>query len=289
MSDFQFTCMIAEAGFREKPDYATMDVGAYLDSFVTQNISVVDLLNHISKGDSFANVFSGRAGRREGFVMGSIIAVDMDEGPGASYGSLVRHPYVLAYASLVYPTFSYTPAAPRHRVVFVMDEPIYGEEGYTYAALSLTELFPGADKNCAYAGRTFLGNSKDWPDFYVAEKAVLPIQQLRILARQRKARELEAWHARRKQAPDTEPPGLSELFQKLSPLDPYAFSYDEWVRIGAGLAHTYGDDAFLRFKEWSDRAGKEPLTWAKWKSLTKAHPRPASLGTVFYLLQEKGA
>ena len=181
---------IAEVQFTEKPDLNGMDTGSYLDSFICQELEPIDLADRVCKGNSFCNVFDGRP-KKENFVLGYVLAVDVDKGELAGMEALLRPPFVRAYAAFIYPTLRSTEEAPRHRVVFCLDEPIREAGDFEYAAKTVYELFPGADTGCANAGRTFLGNGKIRRDGLVVWFGghTLYLPDLRLLVRQRRARE----------------------------------------------------------------------------------------------------
>lgn len=77
---------------------------------------------------------------------------------------------------------------------------------------------------------------------------------------------------------------LEEVRGYLQRLDPYRLSYMEWVKLGAAIAHTYGDNAYYTFKDWSDTDGKTPLSWSKWRSLAREHGSPVTYATIVWML-----
>lgn len=287
---------ISKTRLTEKPG-KDFNWSPYLDGFEAEDMDLIDFADRIIKGHSFAQVYGGRPSR-DRFIMGQVIAVDMDtEDERSSQETLLKHPFVSAYACMVYPTLSHTPDKPRHRVVWVLDEPIAGAEGFEYAAKLVTSFFPDADAQCANAGRSFLGNGKILRDGLPCyfNDCLLPLSHLRVLAKQRLAeqRRLEAAKppAQRRGYAAPVQEGKQDLFmvmEKLRRLDPYALGYDEWVKIGMALAREYGDAAFMPFKSWSDRPGHAPLTWAKWQSFSASHPNPVSMGSVVHLMRLRG-
>lgn len=287
---------ISHTTMTEKPGKA-YDWLTHLNGFEAEDLDLIDFVDRIIKGHSFAQVYSGRPSR-DRFIQGQVIAVDMDtDDERSSQATLLKHPFVSAYACMVYPTLSHTPDKPRHRVVWVLDEPIAGAEGFEYAAKLVTSFFPDADAQCANAGRSFLGNGKilrDGLDCYFND-CLLPVSHLRVLAKQRMAeqRRLEAAKppAQRRGYAAPVQEGKQDLFmvmEKLRRLDPYAMGYDEWVRVGMALSREYGDAAFMPFKSWSDKPGHAPLTWAKWQSFAAPHPNPVSMGSVIHTLKMRG-
>lgn len=286
---------ISPAGLTTKPDKeGGFDWSAYVDSFKVQDLTTEDLLDHICRGNSFAPVFNGRPSRAA-YVSAQVLAVDMDtEDNRSTFRALTQHPVTLGYGAIVYPTLSHTPATPRHRVVFVLDEPITTAEGYEAAARTINHCYPGSDPAVCNAGRNFFGNGKlqrARQDVWYTGN-VLPLQDLRVMARQFRAmtREVERPQnlAPVRRTTD-EGIGLEEVMHRLAKVDPYALSYHDWVRLGSGIAHTFGDGAYMMFKAWSDKPGKKELSWSKWKSLTADHPTPVGIGTVIHLLREMAA
>ena len=281
---------IAPAGLTQKPRQGDSAwFAAYLDSFYAADLGIVDLAEHICRGDSWGPVYSGRPSR-DRFVLGQTIGVDLDDSPPLV--NLTRMPFVLAYCALIYPTLSWQTDKERYRLVFVLDEPLADVAGYEYAAKLVTGLFSGADTAVANAGRTFYGNgrirTKGLQEFMWYSERTLPVTDLRVMARRRLKQEQGAAQAAGKQTQQhAESRPLDEMMGGLWRHDPYEFGYDEWVKIGAGLAHTYGDAAFFMFKQWSDRPGHTPLTWTKWRSLATEHRNPAGIGSVIHILRQR--
>lgn len=287
-----FTASIAEVGLDHKPDKDEFDWGAYVDSFKESTLEIVDLAEHICRGNSFAAVFSGRPSR-ENFLAGQVIAVDMDtEDDRSSYDTLVKHPLTQPYGCLVFPTLSHLPSRPRHRVVFVLDQPILTVAGYEMAAKTINSFFPGHDPAVCNAGRNFFGNGRirdeALPMWY--DENVLPLDHLRVLARQWKQGQGNDGRTVTRTVTRTGgAPSLEETMARLQGVDPYGMPYHDWVRLGAAIGHTYGDGAYMQFKNWSDVPGKPGLTWKMWKSFTTDHPAPAGYGTVVHLLRTVAA
>lgn len=291
---------ISAMAFDKKPPKGEMPWGPYLDGFATEDLSILDLADRICRGHGHGSVFDGRP-HGDNFVMAQTIVLDFDGGDErSSMDWLKAQPFIRAYACLIYPTLSHTPDAPRHRVVFSLDMPIKGRAGYEMAAGCVIALYPHSDQSVGNAARTFFGNGRiltEGLDTYYDEK-VLPLSHLRVMARQMLQRQRieqaraekqvrKEWKLGPRASGDI--PSLLDVMRRLNAINPYSMGYDEWLRIGAGLAHTYGDDAFIPFKTWSDQPGHEPLSYGKWKSLAAPVPSPATIGSVLHLLKERGA
>ena len=80
---------------------------------------------------------------------------------------------------------------------------------------------------------------------------------------------------------------LQELETKLHNLDPYSLDRDEWVTLGAAIAHTYGEEAYPVFKQWSDVEGHAPMTRSEWNSM--ARPGEAGYGSIIHILHRERA
>jgi hypothetical protein len=293
----RFLCSISTMHFDEKPDKKSFNWAPYLDGFVNERLSIIDLADRVIRGHSFGPVYKGRPDGNN-FVAGQLLALDFDtEDARSSMDTLLAHPFILAYACLIYPSPSHRPDAPRHRAVFALDSPIQGREGWEMAGKTVLRLFPHADQGTYNAARTFFGNGKilrdGLPMYY--NETVLPLSHLRVMAKQMLL-EIKQQEQRREQQVRRafsipkqvgEVPSLVEVMDRLQSVNPYALSYDQWIKIGAALAHTYGDDAFIPYKSWSDQPGHEPLSYGKWKSLGAPVPNPAGIGSVIQILKER--
>lgn len=107
--------------------------------------------------------------------------------------------------------------------------------------------------------------------------------------------ELLAYKAKGSQPPkntpptyDTHDPDLAEVQDALSALSP-DLSYDEWIKIGAALYHSLGEQGFSVWDAWSQRGTKYQAAGmrGKWASF-KDNPNPAKLSSLFFLAQQKG-
>lgn len=158
------------------PRWATFN-----DSFINSDKELIDIANDIYLGHAYTTWHRGRRSV-DNFVLAEHIAIDMDTGDErSSFDSLRKHDLVQMYASLMHTTPSHTSAAPRARVMFLLDEPITDAVGYQAAAKFLVSQFSGADEHCTDASRFFYG-AYDC-DIWLGDSR-LPVRQLRHYYRQ---------------------------------------------------------------------------------------------------------
>lgn len=151
--------------------------GQFNDSFVNQDLTVLDIANSIFLGHAYAAWHDGRR-KDENFLCAQHIAVDMeshDERSSIDY--LRQQEFIQMYAGLIHTTPSHTDADPRCRIIFFLDEPITDAIAYETAIGFIYSLFPGSDTACVDSSRFFYG-AKDcqlelWQD------NVLPMAHLR--------------------------------------------------------------------------------------------------------------
>jgi len=153
---------------------------AFNDSFVNCERELIDLANDIYLGHAYTTWMQGRRSI-ENFILAQHIAIDMDSGDArSSFESLLKSDLVRMYASLIHTTPSHTIAAPRARVIFLLDQPITDAAGYQAAAKFLVAQFDGADLACTDASRFFYGAIDC--DIWLSNN-VLPVRQLRYYFR----------------------------------------------------------------------------------------------------------
>jgi hypothetical protein len=128
------------------------------DSFINQEVEPFDFANAIYMGRAYSAWHSGRR-KDDNFLRSQFIAVDCDtEDERSSIPYLLRLEFVNVYAALIHSTPSHTDAAPRSRVVFLLDEPIADSAAYEVAIGFVYNLFPGSDTSCIDSSRFFYGS-----------------------------------------------------------------------------------------------------------------------------------
>lgn len=91
-------------------------------------------------------------------------------------------------------------------------------------------------------------------------------------------------------APTADP--LRLIGAALEYLDPDC-DYDDWLRIGAAIFHETGasSEGFELYRKWSEKGAKYRGVRdvrAKWQSFRPDHPRPATIGTLSWMLRTRG-
>lgn len=295
-----FHIAINKRRFVEKPG-RDLDWEKFNSEFRNMELDPMRFCNAIFLGYPYCPWMDGKR-KVENFQLAQHIAIDMDCGDGrADMETLAQHPLVQAYGAIIHETPSHKPDAPRARVIFILDEPIKDAVGYKAAIQVVTDLFDGSDPACVDAARFFFGNGKlhalgRTEGIWFADNPCLPLTELRRFARIRAAKQKEELQKNRSQWVQRATPNgnttvgdqmtLNELHDRLGKLHPYAMGYDTWLKLVAAIRHCYGDASFGVVKSWSDVPNEEPLTDAKWNSLSDSHPNPAGYGTIVQILQE---
>lgn len=151
------------------------------DSFVNSEKEIIEIANDVYLGHAYTTWMKGRRSI-DNFILAEHFAVDMDSGDErSSFDQLLKHDFVRMYGSLMHTTPSHSDAAPRARVLFLLDEPIVDAVGYQAAAKFLVAQFDGADQACTDASRFFYGafDCQIW-----FSDNILPVRQLRRYYRQ---------------------------------------------------------------------------------------------------------
>lgn len=185
----EFKIAVNRKRFVEKPG-RELDWETFNSQFVNLELDVMRFCNAVYLGYSYCPWMDGKR-KVENFQLAQHIAVDMDCGDGrADIETLTRHPLVQAYGAIIHETPSHKPAAPRARVIFILDEPITDAAGYKAAIQVVTDLFDGSDPACVDAARFFYGNGRlhmlTRPEgIWFHPEACLPLSELRRYAKMR--------------------------------------------------------------------------------------------------------
>lgn len=154
------------------------------NAFAPQRMTLQALASHVLMGRAWMPAASVR---RKVFKSAQALALDFDNDDSGSKAvsieALKLHPFIARYAAFVYATPSSTPARPKSRVLFVLDETITTAQGYEAAAIALMDLCAdlGPDPACKDAARLFFGSKN--ADHFLNTAAVLPLAVLREHAR----------------------------------------------------------------------------------------------------------
>lgn len=132
---------------------------AFNDSFVCQNLPLLEVANAIYTGHAYAGWHNGRR-CTENFLCAQHIGVDMDSGDERStFDELLQHDFFKTYGGLIHTTPSHTSTTPRARLLFFLDTPITNPTAFQSAAMFVVSLFSGADSAVTDASRFFYGCS----------------------------------------------------------------------------------------------------------------------------------
>lgn len=131
--------------------------------FESVDLSQVELAHEINQGHAFSTQHNGRR-KAENFVAAGYIALDFDGGiePDVVLGD----PLIQKYHSIFYHTPSSTPANPRFRIVFELENPIHDADHYREYVLAFLWRFGSeADQSTKDATRFFYGAKGSEPTF----------------------------------------------------------------------------------------------------------------------------
>lgn len=138
---------------------------AFGSSFYPATLTPLQLAEHIQQGRAFTlGYFNSNRRTKATFVSSQLLALDLDNCP-LDTDQIADDPFIRQYAYLIYRTPSYTPEIPKHRVLFVLDEPVTGNHAVTrWEAMQkgllrhMAHLNP--DSACKDAARLFYGSTQ---------------------------------------------------------------------------------------------------------------------------------
>lgn len=297
-NDTRFRIAFNRMALREKLPKGDPRWGTFNDSFDNLTLSPVEIADQIYKGYAYTTWHSGRR-NVENFICGQFIAIDMDsEDDRSRLDVLSEHPFVRMYGGILHTTPSHTEAAPRARVIFLLDRPIETGEGYTEAIRFLIAMF-ASDAACKDAAHFFYGASGcdlRIPD-NVLPVSVLRRYYLRWMARTAKQQwqrlptmahenviSLDAERQRRRSATMEAgaPDDVEKLRTALGKIDPWAIDYNRWIGVIAAAKREFGEPAFGVIESWAQgKPGEVRREWERLKVAGRA--KSTSAGTIYYL------
>lgn len=179
-SDFQFVIMTSKALVGKAP--AHFNWSQFYRTFRHEWLTPRQLAEHVWRGYPFTPVWD-KARREENFVSAGHMAFDFDTGnESSSLDSLMAvGTFAWMFGSFAYSTPSSTPAAPRSRVVYVLEYPIDNAAEYreAYQAVAWQMLGDGAqtDPACKDPLRLYYGSPRCnlRPNWSVLGKAALDL------------------------------------------------------------------------------------------------------------------
>ena len=138
-------------------------------------------------------------------IESQLLALDSDTGDERSdFSQLLADPFIRRHAALIHSTASSTLAAPRSRVIFLLDEPLSPDE-YELALRALLERYPFCDQSVKHAAVVFFGAedcaycrlNRLLPVAVLRERLLAPFQARRQAERRRREAERQARVAER--------------------------------------------------------------------------------------------
>jgi hypothetical protein len=160
-NEFRFEVMGSSALVGKAP--AGFDWARYYRTFRRQVMTPRELAVHVWRGYAFTPVWEGSR-REECFVSAGHMAFDFDKGDEtSSLDFLMREgSFAWMFASFGYATPSSTPASPRSRLVFVLEQPIFNAAEYRAAYMAVAWWLAGdgalTDPACKDPLRLYYGS-----------------------------------------------------------------------------------------------------------------------------------
>jgi hypothetical protein len=193
------------------------------------------------------------------------IAIDFDtEDERSTLTYLAKDKFIQKYAAFIYTTPSHTPANPRARVLFVLDQPIYQAQNYTTAVSALLWIFGTADRQCKDCCRFFYGSRNcdfEWLD------NVLPLEKIKeIIAQYKSTGEvIKKTHERKNYKPTADQQEVADALKKIPA---WGIDYDQWLSVLMAIHHTFGDAGLQLAKSWGE--GVDGEIERKWRSFKRS-------------------
>lgn len=123
-------------------------------------LTVDEFAQAVQSGIAFCPWVRDSYRKADNFECGQHVAVDMDTGDErSSIPVLSANILVRMYGGFIYTTPSHTPAAPKARVVFLLNQPIDDPDAYRRMCEFVTAQFDGADSVTTDPARFFYGSA----------------------------------------------------------------------------------------------------------------------------------
>jgi len=259
--------------------------GEFNGSFSNMDLEAIEIANLIYQGHPFTTWHKDHWRHSRNYELGQHIGIDFDtEDKRSTLKALASDKFVERYGGMVYTTPSHKPEAPRARVLFLLDQPIYQAENYALSVSALLFLFGAADRQCKDPARFFYG-SVDCEVEYLDN--VLPIAVIKdVIGRYRNVQ--AALHKPRSTATYDAPVDQAKVKAALDKIPANGIDYDEWVRVLMGIHKEFGDAGLSLASSWAD--GSPGEVERKFKSFNdKGNGRGATTAaTIFSFAQRFG-
>lgn len=233
-------------------------------SFDNLELDPLEITNLIYIGHPFTTWHKHHWRDSKNYELGQHLAIDFDtEDERSTLDYLLKDKFVQKYGHLIYTTPSHTPAAPRARVLFLLDTPIMQSKNYAQAAAALLWLFGTADRQCKDACRFFYG-SKDCEIEYLDKELPLNVIKTLIQQYQVSGAVVKRQHERRNYSAPTDQQEIADALKKIPP---WGIDYEQWLTILMAIHHEFGDSGLALAESWADGADGE--VERKWRSFNQ--------------------
>ena len=257
-------------------------------SFCNTTMEQLEIASALYDGHAITTCLDPPWRKAENYKCGQHIGLDFDtEDQRSTIAALMKDSFIDKYGAIIYTTPSHTPAAPRARVIFLLDTPIYQATNYTLVATALLWIFGAADRQCKDPVRFFYGARPG-----AAEMEWLNHELPLGLARDLIARYQSTGNATRKRAQRTYAPGTADerqIADALKHIDPWRLGYDEWVAVLMAIhSELPGAGGLTLAESWAD--GKPNEVEQKWRGFDAGGnvSGRVSIGTLFALAKDGG-
>lgn len=254
-------------------------------SFENRELDLIDIANEIYTAHPFTTWHKDNWRHSKNYLLGQHIGIDFDtEDQRSTLTYLAKDKFIQKYAALIYTTPSHKPEAPRARVLFLLDEPIYQAKNYSLAATALLWIFGTGDRQCKDSCRFFYGSRNcdvEWID------KVLPLSKVKEIIAQYQATGavIKKAHAGKDYRPPAE---QAEVASALKAIPALSIDYDEWLKVLMAIHQAYGDAGLSLADQWAQ--GYDGEVARKWRSFSQNgnSAGTVTLSTVFKMALDSG-
>lgn len=252
-------------------------------SFQNVELETMEIANEIYMGHPFTTWHKNHWRHSSNYQLGQHIGLDFDtDDQRSTLAHLAKDKFIAKYASLLYTTPSHTPDAPRARVLFLLDQPIYQPKNYINAATALLWLFGTADAKCKDPCRFFYG-SVNCDVEYIDN--VLPLDRLKeIIGQWQTSGAFVKRHHERAAIPADQ----ADVADALRCIPPCTIDYDDWLKVLMGIHNEFGSGGMALAESWAQgHPGEIERKWRSFSDEGNISGR-VTIASVFMLAQKHG-
>ena len=259
--------------------------GRFNTSFRNREVDVSTIMNAIYDGFPITTQLKQPRRATENYLLGQHLALDFDnEDDSSTIEHLAKDNFISKHATFIHTTISHTKEAPRARVFFVLDEPIYQARNYTLASAALLWMFGTADRQCKDAVRFYYGAPNCDMEFLGGFLDIPTIK--RIITNYQNSGAAEKKKAVRKNY--AIPPSQQEVASALKYIPAMGIDYDEWLQVLMAIHSEFGDGGLVLADSWAQ--GKPNEVSQKFRSFRDGGNASGqiTIATVFGLAKKYG-